>query len=417
MLCFLLQFNKIFGIINKMIKKVFHGKIHKKSADEDNSLWFFYRFNAKTKKIKPQTRSKKSKWFSLLFFVINLIVVGIVLAIQLNSEEGVGSIKELFSKERNLEFIFLAIGCFIFSEMLVAFKITKISKKYNKKASYLTSLKSEFVCQYYNKVTPFAVGGQPFQVYELSKHGMRANNAVTVVSCNYISSKFVYWFISLFMMLTIGTNMLVKNMSGTSFYIVLILATFSLSFMTIYLTFIILICINKRLANKLVGIGLNLLYKMKIVKDKSKLYFKIMRPALSFQHKMKAFFKAKKFASFSMIISLFFHLIQYCIPACIYFIFEPFSWSVFWQLLSIAVVIQLSFGVIPMPGGSGVAEFSFYTVFKMLIQNDLVFWALLLWRILTYYIYLLIGIVILIYDYAYGNRKLRKRRQKLKINT
>ena len=142
-----------------------------------------------------------------------------------------------------------------------------------------------------------------------------------------------------------------------------------------------------------------------------------MRPALSFQHKMQAFFKAKKFASFSLIISLLVYLIQSSIPACIYFIFEPFSWNVFWQLLSIAVIIQLSFGVMPMPGGSGVAEFSFYTVFKLLIQDNFVFWALLLWRILTYYIYLLIGLIILIYDYAYGNRKLRKRRQKLKMNT
>jgi len=400
-----------------MIKKVFHGKIHKKSADEDNSLWFFYRFNANTKKIKPQKRSKKSKWLSLIFFLVNLVVVGVVLAIQLNSEEGVGSLSKLFSKNRNLEFIFIAIGCFLLSEGLVAFKLGKISKKYNKKSNYFTSLKSEFVCQYYNKVTPFSVGGQPFQVYELSKHGMKANNAVTVVSCSYISAKFVYWIVSLFMMITIGTNALVKNMSGTSFYIVLILAIFSLCFMTIYLTFIILICVNKKIANKLVGLGLNLLYKLKIVKDKSKLYFKIMRPALSFQHKMQAFFKAKKFASFSLIISLLVYLIQSSIPACIYFIFEPFSWNVFWQLLSIAVIIQLSFGVMPMPGGSGVAEFSFYTVFKLLIQDNFVFWALLLWRILTYYIYLLIGLIILIYDYAYGNRKLRKRRQKLKMNT
>ena len=400
-----------------MIKKVFHGKIHKKNTDEDNSLWFFYRFNTNTKKIKPQKRSKKSKWLSLIFFLINLVVVGVVLAIQLNSEEGVGSLNELFSKNRNIEFIFISIACFISAEVLVAFKLSKISKRYNKKSNFFTNLKSEFVCQYYNKVTPFSVGGQPFQVYELSKHGMRANNAVTVVSCNYISAKFVYWFVSLFMMITIGTNALVKSMSGTSFYIVLILAMISLFFMTIYLTFIILICLNKKVANKLVALGINLLYKLKIVKDKSKVYFKIMRPALSFQHKMQSFFKAKKFASFSLIISLIVYLIQSSIPACIYFIFEPFSLQVFWQLLSVAVIIQLSFGVMPMPGGSGVAEFSFYTVFMLLIQDNLVFWALILWRILTYYIYLLIGLGILIYDYSYGNRKLRKRRQKLKMNT
>ena len=88
-----------------------------------------------------------------------------------------------------------------------------------------------------------------------------------------------------------------------------------------------------------------------------------------------------------------------------------------WQLVSVAVIIQLSFGVMPMPGGSGVAEFSFYAVFKLLIQDNFVFWALLIWRILTYYIYLIIGLMITVYNYAYGNRKLKKRRQKLKSDT
>lgn len=400
-----------------MIKKVFHGKLYRKNTDSDNSLWYFYRFNDHTKKVKPHKPSKKSKWLSLAFFLVNLVVVGIVLAIQLNSEAGVGHINQLFSKKSNIEFIFIAFGCFALAECLIGLKINTLSKKYDKKANYFTSLKSEFVCQYYNKVTPFSVGGQAFHVYELNKHGMRANNAVTVVSCNYLSAKLVYWIVSLFMMITIGTNALVKNMSGTSFYIVLGLAMFSLSFMTIYLTFIILICVNKKIANKLVGVGLNLLYKLKIVKNKSKLYFKIMRPALAFQHKMQSFFKSKNLAGYSLLISLIIYLIQSTIPACIYFIFQPFSWEIYWQLISISVVIQLSFGVMPMPGGSGVAEFSFFAVFKLLIQDNCVFWALLLWRILTYYIYLIIGLMIVIYDYAYGNRKLRKRRQKLKMNT
>lgn len=399
-----------------MIKKVFNGKIHRNSAGKVGQ-WFFYGLNTKVKKIEPQKRSKKSKWLSLLMFAINLLVVGVVLAIQLNSEEGVGNFKDLFSAKRYIHFIFIAIGCFFVAEVLTAYKLNKITKKFNKKSKYFTCLKSELICQYYSKITPFSFGGQPFQVYEMNKHGVKANNAISAVSCNYVSAKLIYWIVSLFMMLTIGTNALVKDMSGTSFYIVLILAIVSLSFMTIYLTFIILICVNKKLVNKLIVWGLNLLYKLKIVKDKKKTYFKIMRPALSFQHKMQTFFKQKRFALSALAISLVVYLIQSSIPACIYFIFNPFNLSSLWQLISISVIIQLSFGVMPMPGGSGVAEFSFYTVFMLLIEDNFVFWALILWRILTYYIYIFIGLIILIYNYAYGNRKLKKYKQKLKYNT
>ena len=135
-----------------------------------------------------------------------------------------------------------------------------------------------------------------------------------------------------------------------------------------------------------------------------------MRPALSFQHKMKKFFTSKKLAFISLFLSLIAYLVQSCIPACIYFIFEPFSFIKLWQLLSMAVIIQLSFGVNPMPGGSGVAELSFYAVFTVLIDNSLLFWALMIWRILTYYIYLLIGFIIFVYNNIIGLKKKTKKK-------
>ena len=396
-----------------MIKKRYIGKIHRQNLDEDNHLWFFYGLNSKVKKIKPQKQSKKSKIFSLLFFLLNIVVVGIILAVQINSEEGITPIKNLFNSNNNGFFLFLAIMCFVVSEAFIGLRIYALTRKFNKKGNYFTSLKSEFVCQYYSKITPFSIGGQPFQVYELNKKGVKASNAITVVSCNYVCHKLVYWIVSLFMMLTIWSNSLVKSMSGASFNIVLILAGISLATMTAFLTFVIFICVNKKVASKLVSMVINLLFKLKIVKNRKSLYFKIMRPALSFQFKMKKFFTSKKFAICALILSIAVYLIQASIPACIYFIFKPFSLIDFWRLLSISVVIQLSFGVNPIPGGSGVAELSFYAVFAYLIDNSLLFWALIIWRILTYYIFLVIGLGTVVYDYSYGNRKRKNLKQNI----
>ncbi|MBQ8431233.1 MAG: flippase-like domain-containing protein [Clostridia bacterium] len=359
-------------------------------------------------------RSKTSKLWSLLFFLVNLIVVGVVFAIQINSEAGVGSFKEFFNKNNNLEFILIVVGCFIISQILIGFRLNALSLKFGKKSNYLSCVKSEFICQYYNKITPFSFGGQPFQVFELTKCGVKANNAIAMVSCNYVSQKLIYWVVALFMMLTIATNPIIESMSGASFRIVLVLAIISLVSMSIFLTFVILVCLNKKLASKLVALTINFLNKLKIVKNRKKVYFKIMCPALSFQHKMKVFFTSKKFAIFSLALSLVIYIIQSSIPAFIYFIFEPFNLTTYWQLLSVGVIIQLSFGVNPIPGGSGVAELSFSALFALLIDKSYVFWALILWRILTYYIYLIFGIGIVSYDYIYGNKKAKRRKQKLK---
>lgn len=399
-----------------MIKKVYHGNIRKPNVDNESDKWFFHGLNTKIKKIKPQKQSKKSKRWSLLFLILNIVILGAVLVYQINSEEGVPAFSTLFKSNHNSWFFLLAVSCFLLVEFLISLKLNYLTKRFNKKGNFWACVKGEFVCQYYSKITPFSMGGQPFQVYTLNKQGIKANNALTVVSCNYVSHKLVYWIVSLVMMITIGTNNLVKSMSGKDFGVVMILALISLCVMTLYITFIILICLNKKVASKLIDVGLRLLSKLKIIKNRKLVYFKIMRPALSFQHKMKEFFKSKKLALFTLLFSLVIYLIQSSIPACIYFIFKPFSWIDLWRLLSIAVVIQLSFGVNPLPGGSGVAELSFYAVFGFLLDGGLVFWALIIWRILTYYIYLLIGFSIVVYDYAYGNRKMKKKKAIAKNN-
>jgi len=407
---FLLQMLTKFDIMKTMLKKVYYGKFHRKSEDADQHQWFFYSLNTKLKELKPRKRTKKSKLWSLLFFLLNLVIVGVVLAIQINSEAGVGSIKELFSGKNNPMFILISLACFLGAELLIGLRLNLLTKNFHKKGNYFACLKSEFECQYYNKITPFSVGGQPFQVYSLNKSGVKANNAITIVSCNYISHKLIYWLVSLFVMFTIFTNGLVKMMSGADFNIVLALAIFSLSFMSIYLTFVILVCVNKKIASNLVAFAIKILYKLKVVKNRKNIYLKIMRPALAFQHKMKNFFKNKKLAFLSLLLSLVAYLVQSSVPACIYFIFEPFNLVKFWQLLSIAVLIQLSFGVNPIPGGSGVAELSFNVVFAVLIDNTMLFWALILWRILTYYIYIALGIGIVSYNYALGQRRRKKKR-------
>ena len=79
-----------------------------------------------------------------------------------------------------------------------------------------------------------------------------------------------------------------------------------------------------------------------------------------------------------------------------------------WNLLSISIIIELACHSIPLPGGSGLAELSFSTIFASLFDGGVLFWALIIWRFITYYSYLFSGAGIIVYDYIYGKRKQRK---------
>ena len=75
------------------------------------------------------------------------------------------------------------------------------------------------------------------------------------------------------------------------------------------------------------------------------------------------------------------------------------------EILSKFILVELATKYIPIPGGSGVAEISFSALFMALFTDGTLFWAMLFWRIMNYFIYLLQGMIVLIYDFAYGNKK------------
>jgi hypothetical protein len=65
----------------------------------------------------------------LAFFLLNIFVITIILAIQLNSEDGITSINEVFNSGVGLTYILMAIGCFLVANMISSLKLDIYHKK------------------------------------------------------------------------------------------------------------------------------------------------------------------------------------------------------------------------------------------------------------------------------------------------
>jgi len=388
-----------------MLKKKFRGKIYHLPKDNAYDVSTFY-YSANPKLNKKASKNKKKVW-SLVFFLVNIFVITVVLAIQLNSEEGITSLSNLFKSDVKLEFILIAVLCFLFSNVVSSFKLDIYYKKFYKKYRPSLCFKTQMMGKYYTKLTPFGIGGQPFQVYYFSKYGVNASNSLTMVSCSYVSNKLMYGILALIMMATFRLNNLLIS-QGNLVNIVIVLAFISFTILALFLTFIILMCLNKKLGHKIVSIIVMLMYKLKIIKNPGAVYLKIMRPTLIFQHKMQKFFASKGITLTFLLLSLLEYLIEYSVLFFIYSAFNGFDVGTYLELLSISVIIDLACHSIPLPGGSGLAELSFSTIFASLFSSGVLFWALIIWRLITYYSYLFSGLGIIIYDYVYGARKLNK---------
>ena len=388
-----------------MIKKKYSGRIYKSSKDSSYDMQFFYSSGNK-KVLKKQPKTKKNIW-SLVFFLVNIFVIVIVLAVQLNSEEGITSIGKVFDSNIGYEFILLALLCFLGANIISSFKLDFYHNKLQKRYRPLLCFKTQMMGKYYTKLTPFGIGGQPFQVYYFSKYGVNASNSLTMVSCSYVSNKLMYGVLALVMMATFKFNKLLMS-QGSLVNIVIVLAFISFIFLALYLTFVILMCVNKKLGHRIVAFVVNLLHKLRIVKNASAMYLKIMRPTLVFQRKMQKFFKSKGITIEFLILSILEYVIEYSVLFFVYSAFNGFDIGVYWELLSISVIIELACHSIPLPGGSGLAELSFSTIFASFFNSGVLFWALIIWRLITYYSYLFTGMGIIVYDYAYGKRKLKR---------
>ena len=84
--------------------------------------------------------------------------------------------------------------------------------------------------------------------------------------------------------------------------------------------------------------------------------------------------------------------IFYAIPLVIFISLDPNSGLTVAQSITSSAFVLLVGNFVPIPGGSGGIEFSFSTIFGGLLNNTtLVSTALLTWRVITYYLGVLIG--------------------------
>ncbi len=80
--------------------------------------------------------------------------------------------------------------------------------------------------------------------------------------------------------------------------------------------------------------------------------------------------------------------------------------NMYMKLFVMTCLVDLAASFFPLPGGTGMNEISFTAAFGTVIgQSAYLAWVLIFWRICSYYIYMLQGVCILSYDFAYGSRK------------
>lgn len=353
-----------------------------------------------------ERKQKKKKVINILMLVLNLcIVVGLLLYYALTS--GIKSFKELIFENVAYQYLFAAIGVFLAALIVDTIKYYQLIKKTSGKKSIKTALNTHMIGRYYDCITPFAVGGQPFQIYYLHKNGLSGSKATSIPLAKQFFSMIAFTFISIGVLI----SHFVKPITGSP--IILILAVVSIIINIITVAVILLFSVSKRVGPAFVIKILKLLNKMHIIKNYKVKFFQVARFVKSYQRSIKDFSKSAWTIFSQLFFAFFTYFATYSIAYFIYLAFLPLnptpvlvSWA---DVFCCAVLCDLVSGIIPLPGGTGMAEISFDNLFKRLFSITVFPWALMIWRTLTYFVFIIVGGIAMSFSFIKSSRKLKKK--------
>ncbi len=244
--------------------------------------------------------------------------------------------------------------------------------------------------QFFNGITPFASGGQPFQIYSLKKDGIRYTDGT-----NIIIQDFIVYQIAL---VVLGIIAIVSN-HFCHFYpevgLLKHLVTLGFIINTFVIVVLFVVAFAKKINYFIVEKIIQFLGKIKLIKEpgktkeKWKEYISRFHGGAVILMKDKTHFLKLILWSFLALVSL------YLIPMVILFgLGDYHSLSGVITVITSAYVMLVG-SFVPIPGGTGGLEYSFMAFYGNFIHGSVLKAVMLIWRFITYYFGIMIGILAL----------------------
>ncbi|GAX03764.1 membrane protein [Secundilactobacillus pentosiphilus] len=289
----------------------------------------------------------------------------------------------------NLQWLTVAILCMLIYFALEGLVVKTFVDERLGRYSFKSALRIPLIEQLFNGITPFSSGGQPAQLIAMLQSGIDGGRASSILLMKFIVYQGMI-VINFLVALIIGFHYMVSKMSYLSLFVVF---GFMVHFAVIIGLFLVMFWpqFTKR-AMRIVMIPVRWFTKTEKVKDWiTKLDTKI---DLFYQESVQLIGQWRLLLK--VIVITFFQLMCYYLVPYFIMLSLGYTHANIVMITCLHVLIVMVISIFPIPGGSGGAEYAFTVLFSSYITNSskLVL-AMLLWRLLTYYLGILVGMVAL----------------------
>lgn len=326
-------------------------------------------------------KSKKS-----IFNIAVLVVSAAVMVFFLFRVDGPQKIFSTISSAKPI-FLLCAAICMLFYWLLEAGAFHSICHGIKSKISFKECFHTSMIGQLFNCITPFATGGQPVQAYRLVQCGMGLGQA----SCALLAKFIIYQSVLTLYTVVVIVSKLAFFVSKVSGFTFIVFIGFAAN--TIVMALILSVGFFPRITKAVLIKALKLLAKLKLIKKPEEKEAKLCGEIDKFYSDFEKLKKNPK----AFLLPCFFTALQltafFSVP---YFVCLALSANMVSYVLVVcaAAFVLLISSFVPLPGGSGGAEGGFYMFFGMFfLQSGVLAAAVLLWRIMTFYLPIAAGMV------------------------
>lgn len=289
-------------------------------------------------------------------------------------------------KSSNKIYILLSIVLSFCVYLVESINVRSILLSLNeKKFSILRAIKYTSIGAFFSAVTPAATGGQPVEIYYMSKDGIQPYNgtlAMLIQLCGFQIST---------ISLSVICAILNPGLLGDGviwFYLLGIIIN------GVALVFMLLGVFSNKTIKRMLNLFIKLLRKAKVKNIDLKV--KRLEKGLEEYASSSKFIKENKIEFVKGILRVFGQIVIFhSIP---YFIYKSFGLTgcSFWQLFSTQAVLYTTISGIPLPGAIGVSETLFLKLFGSIFGSTLLSGAMLLYRFSSFYLFVIIFMFVVI---------------------
>lgn len=354
-------------------------------------------------KISKQTRS------NILNALVIFLTIGIVIYLGAANGEMGNAWSALISSD--LRWIGMAFVCYGIYLVFESMGVHVFFRQQGFKPKFGSSLLVSIIGLFYSSVTPAATGGQPMQVFAFKKRGIPSG-----VSSSALAVKFFCFQVAL-----LGTGVLLWALNpqivSDCFRAypaaqVMVITGFILNGFTVVA--VLLLAINKNIVRAIITFIIFLGRKLRIVKDPAGTASRMDATMADFHASVDMVTHHPGKLMVLLLISVVQVLGLMSISYCVYRAFG-LNGHGYGDVVVLQFLLFIGASFTPLPGASGAQEGGFAWMFGSVFPSDVLFGALLLWRFMTYYLNLLIGLGCVIFDRTVSMKKYAQKNKAEKI--